>query len=307
MRPRGTGTAPIQAGSGEFTCDFAVPKPDPAPVTTIAWRLAHLTVGIFGERVASHFGGPSIDYPTYDYPGTADVALRNLDAAYATWRDGVSSLDADGLAKPVGPAEGRGTRARWQTSCSTSTARRFTTRRGRPAARSDAHRDRVWCGSAAPGRGPNPGLPPGVGPLPPPGRVVRCERQSRPGYNTGMANTFEQVLYEVDDPVATITLNRPDQLNAWTARMGHEVAAAIGEAERDAAVVGIILTGAGHGFCAGADLGMLASVTDPDGDGGRGSVPPIRSSGPASPCPAIPTPATICVARTPNRCQSPSR
>ncbi len=83
-----------------------------------------------------------------------------------------------------------------------------------------------------------------------------------------MTNTFEQVRYEVDDPVATITLNRPDHLNAWTARMGHEVAAAIGEAERDPAVVGIILTGAGRGFCAGADLGMLASVTDPDGDGG---------------------------------------
>jgi enoyl-CoA hydratase/carnithine racemase len=83
-----------------------------------------------------------------------------------------------------------------------------------------------------------------------------------------MTNTFEQVRYEVDDPVATITLNRPDQLNAWTARMGHEVAAAIGEAEHDPAVVGIILTGAGRGFCAGADMGMLASVTDPDGDGG---------------------------------------
>ena len=67
----GTGTSPIQAGSGEFTCDFAVLEPDPAPVTTIAWRLAHLTVGVFGERTASHFGGPPIDYPTYDYPGTA--------------------------------------------------------------------------------------------------------------------------------------------------------------------------------------------------------------------------------------------
>ena len=81
-----------------------------------------------------------------------------------------------------------------------------------------------------------------------------------------MANTFEQVRYEVDDPVATITLNRPDQLNAWTARMGHEVAAAVGEAERDPSVVGIVITGAGRGFCAGADLGMLASVTDAELD-----------------------------------------
>ena len=57
-------------------------------------------------RSASHFGGPAIDYLTYDYPGSADEALRSLDAAYATWRNGVRGLDADGMAKPVGPAEG---------------------------------------------------------------------------------------------------------------------------------------------------------------------------------------------------------
>jgi hypothetical protein len=106
VRPRGTGTAPIQAGSGAFTCDFAQPEPDPAPVTTIAWRLAHVTVGVFGMRAASHFGGPAMDYQTYDYPGGADAALDNLDATYATWCDGVRALDADGLARPVGPAEG---------------------------------------------------------------------------------------------------------------------------------------------------------------------------------------------------------
>jgi hypothetical protein len=111
VRPRGTGTAPMQAGSGEFTCDFAVPEPEPAPVTTIAWRLAHLTVGIFGARAASHFGGPAYDYLTYDYPGTAGAALDNLDATYATWRGGVRSLDGAGLARPVGPAEGP-----WQES-----------------------------------------------------------------------------------------------------------------------------------------------------------------------------------------------
>ena len=83
-----------------------------------------------------------------------------------------------------------------------------------------------------------------------------------------MANAFQQILYEVDDPVATITLNRPDQLNAWTARMGHEVAAAVGLAEVDPNVVGIVITGAGRGFCAGADLGMLAGVTDSAGDAG---------------------------------------
>jgi enoyl-CoA hydratase/carnithine racemase len=81
-----------------------------------------------------------------------------------------------------------------------------------------------------------------------------------------MAAAFEHVTYEVDDPVATITLNRPDQLNAWTARMGHEVAAAVGQAEADPTVVGIVLTGAGRGFCSGADLGMLSDVTAEQGD-----------------------------------------
>ncbi|MEY2567350.1 MAG: hypothetical protein QOE35_1879 [Actinomycetota bacterium] len=75
---------------------------------------------------------------------------------------------------------------------------------------------------------------------------------------------YEQILYEVDDPVATVTLNRPDALNAWTARMGAEVRHAVGRAERDPAVVGIVITGAGRGFCAGADMNMLAGIADGD-------------------------------------------
>jgi enoyl-CoA hydratase/carnithine racemase len=73
---------------------------------------------------------------------------------------------------------------------------------------------------------------------------------------------YEQIIYEVSDPVAVITLNRPDQLNAWTAQMGKEVKDAVGRAERDPAVVGLILTGAGRGFCAGADMTMLAGLGD---------------------------------------------
>ena len=75
---------------------------------------------------------------------------------------------------------------------------------------------------------------------------------------------FQQILYEVVDPVATITLNRPEFLNAWTGRMGQEVAAALAQAEADPAVVGIVITGAGRGFCAGADMKMLQGIT---GDG----------------------------------------
>jgi len=72
---------------------------------------------------------------------------------------------------------------------------------------------------------------------------------------------YEQIRYEVDDPVATITLNRPESLNAWTDRMGLEVRHAVSLAERDPRVVGIVLTGAGRGFCAGADMRRLSAVS----------------------------------------------
>jgi enoyl-CoA hydratase/carnithine racemase len=75
---------------------------------------------------------------------------------------------------------------------------------------------------------------------------------------------YEQILYEVEDPVATLTLNRPDRLNAWTGRMGTEVKHALAEAEADERVVAIILTGAGRGFCSGADLQDLQSISSGD-------------------------------------------
>ncbi len=83
VRPRGTSRAPIAAGRGDFTIDFAMPEPDPPPVTTIAWRIGHLVVRVLGARVASHFGGSPADYTAHDYPGDAAGALTQLDQAYA--------------------------------------------------------------------------------------------------------------------------------------------------------------------------------------------------------------------------------
>jgi enoyl-CoA hydratase/carnithine racemase len=65
---------------------------------------------------------------------------------------------------------------------------------------------------------------------------------------------FEVVLYEVSDHVATITLNRPDRLNAIVAEMGEQLRAAFQEAQRDTEVRCVILTGAGAGFCSGDDI-----------------------------------------------------
>ena len=68
---------------------------------------------------------------------------------------------------------------------------------------------------------------------------------------------YENVLFDVADGVATITLNRPDKLNAYTTEMGDEVYDAFQKVRNDDAVRSVILTGAGRGFCAGVDLKHL--------------------------------------------------
>ncbi len=71
---------------------------------------------------------------------------------------------------------------------------------------------------------------------------------------------YEQILYDVSEHIATVTLNRPDKLNAWTRKMYDEVRDAMLKAAQDDAVRVIILTGAGRGFCAGADMEDLSSI-----------------------------------------------
>ena len=66
---------------------------------------------------------------------------------------------------------------------------------------------------------------------------------------------FEQITTELADHVFTITLNRPERLNAFTTTMGDELRAAFDDADADDEVRAVIVTGAGRGFCAGADLG----------------------------------------------------
>ena len=65
---------------------------------------------------------------------------------------------------------------------------------------------------------------------------------------------YEQIQYETDGPIATITLDRPERLNAWTPRMSREIWHAIERSNEDSGLGVIVLTGAGRGFCAGADI-----------------------------------------------------
>ncbi len=89
---------------------------------------------------------------------------------------------------------------------------------------------------------------------------------------------YTDILYGVDNLIATITLNRPDKLNAWTSEMDRDVRHAVEEAAADGSVRAVVLTGAGRGFCAGADMSRLSKVAAegrPGGNGGR----PRRNAG----------------------------
>jgi enoyl-CoA hydratase/carnithine racemase len=72
---------------------------------------------------------------------------------------------------------------------------------------------------------------------------------------------YQEILYSVADHIATITLNRPEKLNAWTMRMEAEYRHAMADAEHHDDVRVVVVTGAGRGFCAGADMSLLAGIT----------------------------------------------
>jgi enoyl-CoA hydratase/carnithine racemase len=85
-------------------------------------------------------------------------------------------------------------------------------------------------------------------------------------------SAYTDILYKVADGVATVTLNRPDKLNAWRGEMDRDVRAAMREAAGDESVRVIVLTGAGKGFCAGADMGMLQTIQSGDAATSRSAV-----------------------------------
>src|SRR6202007_2748954 len=102
----------------------------------------------------------------------------------------------------------------------------------------------------------------------------------RPLYIIRRIMPSQETLYHVAGRVATITLNRPDKLNAWTAVMEAEVRAVIQEAEQDENARVIVLPGRGRGFCAGADMSRLNTVAEKGLDEARRVQPvqPVRGS-----------------------------
>jgi enoyl-CoA hydratase/carnithine racemase len=94
---------------------------------------------------------------------------------------------------------------------------------------------------------------------------------------------FQDIIYTVQDRVALVTLNRPEKLNAWTAAMQSSVKRALHAATDDEAVRVVVVTGAGRGFCAGADMGNLQKIAPENWDARESAraehdAPPRRAS-----------------------------
>ncbi|SHF38174.1 DinB family protein [Streptoalloteichus hindustanus] len=94
------------AADGRPVPDWEWPAPEPPPVTTIAWRVAHIGGPVLGFRASQHFGDGSLTLDTVEWPATAAAGLDFLDRQYAAWRSGLEALDVAELARPCGPAEG---------------------------------------------------------------------------------------------------------------------------------------------------------------------------------------------------------
>jgi len=77
-----------------------------------------------------------------------------------------------------------------------------------------------------------------------------------------VTTSYAEILYEIDGPVATITMNRPDTLNALTDLTQAEIRHALDASEKNAEVVGTVLTGAGRGFCSGVDMNALGAMSE---------------------------------------------
>jgi hypothetical protein len=129
IRPTGPG------GRGQF--EDARPDPEPAPATTIAWRLSHLAVGVFGLRASHYFGDGSLTHENAERPLTAKEGVAYFKEQALQWRSRIEGLDEEGLARRVGAS-------RPKTPCGARPARAGSrpVQAGQPGWRSRASRSR---------------------------------------------------------------------------------------------------------------------------------------------------------------------
>lgn len=106
LRRRDAAATADVRGAGEWVVELPPREPEQPPMSTIAWRLAHVAIDIFGVRASNHFGDGSFHGDSVEWEPTADFALALLDDQYERWMDGVRSLDDAGMGRAVGPAEG---------------------------------------------------------------------------------------------------------------------------------------------------------------------------------------------------------
>jgi acyl-CoA reductase-like NAD-dependent aldehyde dehydrogenase/enoyl-CoA hydratase/carnithine racemase len=208
-------------------------------------------------------------------PGMAVARKKSSARCWCSWPMTASRPASNWPTAPttawLQPCGALSARRRWpsRAACapdrSTSTARRSTPRRLSAASRNPASGGRTAasasrsssnrCRSRCPRRSSNLPCPPN----PPNPRLHRNEPD-----RIASPMTFTQILYRVDGPVATVTFNRPEQMNALTKVLEAELRSAIEQAGRDPAVRAIVLTGAGRAFCAGMDMAELAVLPPED-------------------------------------------
>ena len=99
-------TTPWRSAPATRVIDYEYPEPVPPPVTTIAWRMGHISIGIFGTRAANHFGDGGVGYESTDWPLDRRRRAGPARALLRAWFDGIKALDSEALGRPAGPHEG---------------------------------------------------------------------------------------------------------------------------------------------------------------------------------------------------------
>ena len=125
---RGESTAPISVGAGEFTVDYAIPEPEPAPVTTIAWRLAHIIVAVFGMRNAVALRRPGrqlrdVQLRRHGEPRRCASSTMRMTPGSRACADSVPTVSRSRAGRP----RARSPSTRWRPWSCTSTGRQSIT------------------------------------------------------------------------------------------------------------------------------------------------------------------------------------